>query len=448
MRRGLWLSAERLAGALKRACFSWSSVCLGTACSTPPRPWVALRGCRSVKLPLVQLLRRSPSAAVDAEARVAVGEERATPLELLFDLVFVYAITQMAHLISADPTPEGFARGAVVLATVWYAWICFAWLTNNVGVDDGIVRGGVLAAAGASFLAALAVPHALDSEVLLFVVAYFVVRVLHVVLYAYGTRDAPAVRRNVLAIAPTFVLGPAALFALPWLPEGWRLPYLLVALALDVSSPYVSGVAELPVRPAHFAERFALFVIITLGESIVSIGVGAGAHPHGAVLIAVALAFVLAVLLWWAYFDVVSTAAERRLGRAARAERAILARDAYTYIHYVIVAGIVGFAVGCKKLVADPTHHLATADAVALCGGVAIYLLGHALFRLRMTRTIGRHHLAGAAASAALIFVSSRVPALAVAGLLVVVLAAAAAWERLERADRCRHQAEAVADTR
>jgi len=394
----------------------------------------------------VQLLRRSPSTTVDAEARVAAGEERATPVELLFDLVFVFAITQVSHLVSADPTAEGFARAGVVLATVWYAWICFAWLTNNVGVDDGVVRGGVLAAAGASFLAALAVPHALDSEVLLFVAAYFVVRVLHVVLYAYGTRDAPAVRRNVLAIAPMFVLGPAALFALPWLPVEWRLPYLLVALALDVSSPFVSGVAELPVRPAHFAERFALFVIITLGESIVSIGIGAGAHPHGAVLIAVALAFVLAVLLWWAYFDVVSTAAERRLGRAAFAERAILARDAYTYIHYVIVAGIVGFAVGCKKLVGDPTNHLGTAGAVALCGGVAIYLLGHALFRLRMTLTIGRHHLVGAAASAGLIFVSPLLPALAVAGLLMVILAAAAAWERLEHADH-RHQAEAVADT-
>jgi len=392
---------------------------------------------------------RAPSISGDTEAGVGVGEERTTPVELFFDLVFVYAITQMAHLVSAHPTPVGFARCAVVLATVWYAWICFAWLTNNVGVGDGVVRVGVLAAAGASFLVALAVPHALDSEVLLFVVAYLVVRLLHVVLYAYGTRRAPAAHRNVLAIAPTFVLGPAALFALPWLPEGWRLPYLLVALAFDVSSPYVSGVAELPVRPAHFAERFALFVIITLGESIVSIGVGAGARPHGAVLIAVALAFLLAVLLWWAYFDVVSTAAERRLGRAARAERAILARDAYTYIHYVIVAGIVGFAVGCKKLVADPTQHLATAGAVALCGGVAIYLLGHALFRLRMTRSIGRHHLAGAAASAALIFVSPRIPALAVAGLLAVILAAAAAWERLERAGRRRrHQAEVVADTR
>jgi low temperature requirement protein LtrA len=265
------------------------------------------------------------------------------------------------------------------------------------------------------------------------------VRLLHVVLNAYGTRASPLARKNVLAIAPTFVIGPASLFAIPWLPDGWRLPYLLAALAIDVSSPFVAGVTELPVRPAHFAERFALFVIITLGESIVTIGAGAGTHPHGAVLIAVALAFVLTVLLWWAYFDVVSTAAERRLGRAQRAERAILARDAYTYIHFVMVLGIVGFAVGSKKLVEQPTHHLTTASAFALCGGIAIYLLGHAFFRGRMTRTVGRHHLAGAMASITVGFASLRLPALATVALLVGVLGVVAVWERIELGDlrRC-----------
>jgi hypothetical protein len=162
-------------------------------------------------------------ADAEAESRVDVDEERTTALELFFDLVFVYAITQTSHLVSADLTPEGFARGAVVLATVWYAWICFAWLTNNVGVDDELVRAGVVAAAGASFLVALAVPHALGSEVLLFVSAYFVVRLLHVVLYTYGTRDAPAVRRNVLAIAPTYVFLRLPLHPAQGLPELLRL---------------------------------------------------------------------------------------------------------------------------------------------------------------------------------------------------------------------------------
>jgi low temperature requirement protein LtrA len=380
----------------------------------------------------MQVPRLTSAAAVDPEARVSAGEERTTPLELFFDLVFVYAITQMAQLVSHDPSAAGFARAAVLLGTVWYAWICFAWLTNNVGVRDGVIRAGVLVAGGASFLVALAVPQALSKDVVLFVSAYFVVRLLHVVLYAYGLRHWPEARRNVLGLAPTFVLAPAALFALPWLPERWRLPYLLVALALDISSPYLSGVAALPVRPAHFAERFALFVIITLGESIVAIGVGAGSHPRGAVLVAVALAFALTVLLWWAYFDLVSTAAEKRLSRAAGAERAILARDAYTYLHYLLVAGIVGFAVGCKELVSAPTDHLSTAGTVALCGGLAIYLLGHAAFRVRMTRTIGVHHLAGAAAAAAILAASGRIPALATSGLLGVVLVAVVVWERFE----------------
>lgn len=390
--------------------------------------------------PPVRRPRRSQSTRLDADDTGVVGEERTTPVELLFDLVFVYAITQMAYLVSADPTPLGFARGAVVLATVWYAWICFAWLTNNVGVEDGIVRTGVLAAAGASFLVALAVPRALGGEALLFVSAYLVVRVLHVVLYAYGTRGQPAARRNVLGMAPTFVIGPAALLAIPWLPDHWRLPYLLAAFAFDVSSPFVSGVGELPVKAGHFAERFAGFVIITLGESIVSIGSGAGAHPHGSVLLAVGLAFLLTLLLWWAYFDVVSTAAERRLTRAARMQRAILARDAYTYLHYAIVAGIVGFAVGCKQLVAHPTGRLPLSAAVALCGGVALYLVGHAAFRFRMSRTIGRHHLAGAAASAALIAASPHVAALAVAALLTAVLVAGATWERIELGELRRRQ--------
>jgi low temperature requirement protein LtrA len=380
----------------------------------------------------MQVPRLTPHAAVDQEGRVSAGEERTTPLELFFDLVFVYAITQMAQLVSHDPSAAGFARAAVLLGTVWNAWVCFAWLTNNVGVRDGIVRAGVLVAGGASFLVALAVPHALSEDVVLFVSAYFVVRVLHVVLYVYGLRHFAEARRNVLGLAPMFVLGPAALFALPWLPQGWRLPYLLAFLAVDISSPYLAGVAALPVKPVHFAERFALFVIITLGESIVAIGGGARSHPRGAVLVAVALAFALAVLLWWTYFDLVSMAAEKRLGRAAGAERAILARDAYTYIHYILVAGIVGFAVGCKKLVSAPADQLSTAGAAALCGGVAIYLLGQAAFRFRMTRTIGVHHLAGAAAAAAVLAASGRLSALATSGLLGVVLVAVVVWERLE----------------
>jgi low temperature requirement protein LtrA len=378
------------------------------------------------------------SVSTDAEG-VVVGEERTTPLELFFDLVFVYAITQTAKVLTLDPSAAGFARAAVLLASVWYAWICFAWLTNSVDIEDGVLRIGIIVAAGASFLVAVAVPKALSDDALLFVSAYFVVRLLHVTLYAYGLRAEPYARRAILGLAPTFVTGPAALFALPWLPAHWRLPFLLSALVLDVSSPYISGVAGFRVRPAHFAERFSLFVIITLGESIVAIGVGTAGHDLTvAVIAAVALAFLLTVFLWWAYFDVVALAAEERLTQAGSGERALLARDAYTYLHYPLVAGIVGFAYGCKKMVSLTTAPLSGAGAVALCGGVAVYLLCHAAFRLRMTRSFGLHHLTAAGASLALLSFASRVPALVCGGILGLVLLAALAWERRELHERRR----------
>jgi low temperature requirement protein LtrA len=353
--------------------------------------------------------------------------------------VFVYAITQTAKVLTLDPSAAGFARAAVLLASVWYAWICFAWLTNSVGVEESVVRIGIIVAAGASFLVAVAVPKALSDDVLLFVSAYFVVRVLHVTLYAYGLRKEPDARRAILRVAPTFVLGPAALFALPSLPEHWRLPFLLGALAFDVSGPYISGVGGIRVRPAHFAERFSLFVIITLGESIVSIGVGTAGHDLTvAVIAAVALAFVLTVFLWWAYFDIVALAAEDRLTRARSVERAVLARDAYTYLHYPLIAGIVGFAYGCKKMVSLTTAPLSTAGAVALCGGVAVYLLGHAAFRLRMTHGYGSHHVTAAGASLVLLAFASRIPALVDGAILGLILLAALVWERRELRERRR----------
>jgi low temperature requirement protein LtrA len=269
--------------------------------------------------------------------------------------------------------------------------------------------------------------------VLLFVSAYFVVRLLHVVVYAYGLREEPDARRAVLAVAPTFILGPAALFTLPWVAEDWRLLVLLAALAVDASGPYLSGVAGFHVRAGHFAERFSLFVIITLGEALISVGLAAdGEDLSAAWIFGAALAFALAVLIWWAYFDVAALAAEERLGRASLDERAVLARDAYTYLHYLLIAGIIVFAYGCKDMVAAATDEMTTAGAVALCGGIALYLLGQAIFRLRMTHSYGIHHLAAAGASLLLLAFAVRIPALVCGAILGVIMLAALFWERHE----------------
>jgi len=378
----------------------------------------------------------SERAAAPSDDGVLVGEERASPLELFFDLVFVFALTQVARVIAGDPSFGGFARAAVLLAALWYAWICFAWLTNNVDLEDTVERVGVLAGAGASFLVALAVPSALSEDVWLFVSAYFALRVLHVALYTYGLRDNRDARKAILRLAPTFVLGPALLFALPWVAENWRLVILAAALAVDVSSPYLAGVSGFRVRAGHFAERFSLFVILTLGETAIAIGTAAQRQGiAGARIGAAALAFALAVTLWWAYFDIVALAAEERLSRAQGAERAILARDAYTYIHYFLIAGVVVFAYGCMQMVTAATDQMTTAGSIALFGGVALYQLGHALFRLRMTGSYGVQHLAAAAASLVLLVAAPQLPAVLCGGLLGVVMLAALAWERYELRD-------------
>jgi low temperature requirement protein LtrA len=378
----------------------------------------------------------SERAAAASDDRVVVGEERASPLELFFDLVFVFALTQVARVIAADPSFGGFARAAVLLAALWYAWICFAWLTNSVDLEDTIERVGVLLGAGASFLVALAVPAALSEDVWLFVGAYFALRVLHVALYTYGLRDDRDARAAILRLAPTFIVGPALLFALPWVAEDWRLVILVAALAVDVSSPYLAGVSGFRVRARHFAERFSLFVILTLGETAIAIGTAAQRQGISAAETgAAALAFALAVTLWWAYFDIVALAAEERLSRAQSAERAVLARDAYTYIHYLLVAGVVVFAYGCMQMVTAATEQMTTAGSVALCGGVALYQLGHSMFRLRMTRSYGVHHLAAAAASLALLAAAPQLPAILCGGLLGAIVLAALAWERYELRD-------------
>ena len=218
--------------------------------------------------------------------------------------------------------------------------------------------------------------------------------------------------------------------------QNWRLVILVAALAVDVSSPYLAGVSGFRVRAGHFAERFSLFVILTLGETAIAIGTAAQRQGISAAETgAAALAFALAVTLWWAYFDIVALAAEERLSRAQSAERAVLARDAYTYIHYLLVAGVVVFAYGCMQMVTAATEQMTTAGSVALCGGVALYQLGHSMFRLRMTRSYGVHHLAAAAASLALLAAAPQLPAILCGGLLGAIVLAALAWERYELRD-------------
>jgi low temperature requirement protein LtrA len=334
-----------------------------------------------------------------------VEEQRTTPLELFFDLVFVFAITQVTGFITHDPTWLRLVEGMAILATLWFAWVSYAWLENTAASDEGPIRVVMLLAMGAMFAVSLAVPGAFGDDGLAFGFGYLVVRLLQLGAYIYVSREDPELRGVVIRLATTMI--PAALLlvlagALDGTPRGlcWA-----AALTVDYGGLAMRGVEGWTVRPGHFAERHGLIVIIALGESIIAIGVGvSGLGFTGGVVATALLGGAVAAGLWWVYFDFVSLVGEHRFRNASPEDQVRIARDSYTYLHLPMVAGIVLFAVGVKvTLEHSLAHHsdeLEAVVALALTGGVAMYLIALSAFR---RRNVGRWNLQRLLAAAVLL---------------------------------------------
>ncbi len=365
----------------------------------------------------------SPSARTDTEHQV-------TPLELFFDLVFVFAITQVTSLFVHDPTWHGVLRGLLVLAALWWAWAVYAWLTSATDVDDGSVRLLMLAAMAAMFGVALAVPGAFGDDAVLFACAYLLVRLLHLWLSAIATRGDPHGRSAVLRFAPTTMVAVSLLVLAGFLDGNAQIGVWILALVVDYSGPAVIGMGRgWRVAPEHFAERYGLIVLIALGESLIAIGLGAAFELGAQELVAAGLGFVVIAALWWLYFDVAALLARRQLAGATGLALARRARDAYSYLHLPIVAGIVLFAFGLEATLVHPDEALGTVPAVALCGGAALYLLGHVGYLFRMTRHVFRRRAIGAVVLLALTGVALAIPALAALALVAAVCALVVAYE-------------------
>src|SRR4051812_11471550 len=233
----------------------------------------------------------------------AEGEERVTPLELFFDLVFVFAITQVTGLVSANPTWTGVAEGIVVLGLLWWSWTAYAWLTGTVDPEEGVIRLSIFGAMGAMMIASLAVPHVFGDDAWLFVVAYIAVRVAHLALYAVAGRGDKellgAITRlsyGTISAAVLLCIGAAI---------GGHAQIVLwgVAILVDLLGALIRGGRGWHLAAGHFAERHGLIVIIALGESIVAIGAGTLGHPLDlGVVLGDVLGLVVACALWWAYF--------------------------------------------------------------------------------------------------------------------------------------------------
>jgi low temperature requirement protein LtrA len=367
----------------------------------------------------------------DAERTDDGSDEHAvTPLELFFDLVFVFAVTQVTSLLADDPTWGGVLRGILVLAALWWAWSVYAWLTSAMDVDEGGVRLAMLASIGAMLFVALAVPGAFGDDAVLFGVAYLLVRLLHLILCAIVVRNDADRRGALLRFAPTASLGATLLVFAGFLEGDERIAVWLVALAIDYLGPVVIGVGGgWRVAPEHFAERYGLIILIALGESIIAIGVGAGFELDTGVILAAALGIVVVSALWWLYFDVAAIFARRRLMQAKGLELHRLALHAYSYLHLPMVAGIVLFALGLKTTLGDVGEALDTVPAVGLCGGAALYLLGHIAFLFRTTGRVFRRRTVGAVVLLALVPAAFAIPALAALALVSAVCSLVVAYE-------------------
>ena len=378
---------------------------------------------------------QAPPVARGRLVRADASEASVSPLELFFDLVFVFALTQVTALMAGEPTWEGLGKGMLVLAALWWAWGAYAWLTNYINTDEGRERLLMFGSMAAMLVAALAVPTAFTDDGVLFGCAYAVVRWLHIFIFAEANEDVDA-GQAISRLSRTALPGPALLIVAGFLDGAAQATLWVVALAIDYAGPYVFGVRGFRVSVTHFAERFGLIVIIALGESIVAIGVGAeGIGLRASVVVTAVLGLVLSAAIWWAYFDVVALAAERRFSETRGHERLRMARDSYAYLHLPMIAGIILVALGMKKTIGNVDEPLKTVPAAALLGGVALYYAAHVGFRLRNMGTVSRRRVVAAIVCLALIPVATEVDALAALAMTTAIAAGVIAYEAIRFAE-------------
>jgi len=400
-----------------------------------PHTQEAVTFCRSFPLPtLGRAIRQLPRGTSIVHSRTASPvptapseDHRATPLELFFDVIYVFAFTEVTHLAVEDASLLGVLRALAVFGVLWWSWASYAWLANQMHVGRGIGRLGTLAAIVLVFMLALAIPEAFHGLVgpLVFAVGFILVSVIYTaVTFAAAGTDARLRRQVVRTMGTTLLPVSVALLAGALIGGTTQLVLWLAAVVVEGVTIRVTsrgGAWRLP-SAGHFAERHQLVVILALGESIISIGSGAGAHRLDAgILTAALLAVGLAVAMWWTYFPRLAQAAERAVADRAGASRASLA-TAGTYLHAGIVGGILLVAVGLATALheAETGGALGSFGAATLGGGLAVYLATTALYERSMTGRVT------AARWVAALLAAISVPALAAmpisAGLLLAVV--------------------------
>jgi low temperature requirement protein LtrA len=375
-------------------------------------------------------------------ARPTSQDHTATTFELFFDLVYVFAVTQVTGYMAHEHSAHGVLQGLLLLALLWWTWAAYTWLGNQARADEGVLRVGMVVAMAAIFVVALTIPEAWHDAPgglngpLVLVLAYLLVRAVHLVVYALAAAAAGDVGlRHQLAVTWVPMLAGAALLLTGVLLGGWLQTLMFAgALAVDWGGTYVTsrhGSWRLH-SAAHWTERHGLFIMLAIGESVVAIGVGAAQQPiSGPLLVAAVLGVGAAVCLWWLYFDLVQLAAERRLLEEHGEARVKLAIEAYSYGHFPIVAGVVVAALGVEGVLAhaDEAEPLGAFYALAMFGGFALYLGGHLLFKHRLHGALSRPRLITLALLLAVLPAGAVLPPLVALVGVVVILGGLVAFE-------------------
>ena len=347
------------------------------------------------------------------------AEKRVTWAELFFDLVFVFAVTQVSALLHHDHSWAGVGRALVVFVPVWWAWVGTTIHANTHDVDRPLDRLGIFAVGLGSLFMALGLTDPYGAYGVLFGASYWALRLVLAALVFRG----PRLSVNAFSVA-LFVTGPLLLIG-GLLDGGARVAVWAVAALIDLAVPRLTRrkLALVHFEPAHLPERFGLFVIVALGESIVAVGVTArGEEFTAARLAAVAAAFVLACGLWWVYFHFAADAVHHAIAHA-RVQTDVI-RPVLAYGHLGFIAGIVVVAVGLAEVVHYPGTHLHLDVAGLLLGGTALYLAVFGYTRWRMFGSTSPTRLTAAAVCLLLLVVAPLLPALALLALLATVVVA------------------------
>jgi low temperature requirement protein LtrA len=375
---------------------------------------------------------------VAARTLVSPHSQSATFVELFFDLVFVFAITQVTAMLYHDVSWGGAGRAILVFWLVWWAWTQFTWALNAADTEHPWIQLATLGATGVAFFMAVAVPEAFEGAAAWFALPYVAVRVIGLGVYVGVMRENESGRQAVRTFGVASLGGLAAVLLGVWAGPGSQPLFWLLAIFLDFVAAGVAGGGDWQLHPEHFAERHGLIVIIALGESLIVAASGlVGADRTPALLTVGFLAVSIICALWWSYFPVAKPELEKALERTPPQDMGKLARDAFSFAHFPMLCGVVACAVAIESAVGHPEDPLENAERLALALGLFLFVGGLALALRRASCTLRTSRVVVSAATALAVYFVAGVPAtvtlaIAFAGVTTVAFLEERLARRLE----------------